>query len=40
MEIFLLLVLLAAGRVQRHSALPFGPAMLVGAALALAVPSV
>ena len=32
------LVLLAARRVQRGSALPFGPAMLVGAALALAVP--
>jgi leader peptidase (prepilin peptidase)/N-methyltransferase len=32
------LVLLAARRVQRSSALPFGPAMLVGAGLALAVP--
>ena len=32
------LVLLAARQVRRGSALPFGPALLVGAALALAVP--
>jgi len=33
----LALVLLALGRVRRDSALPFGPAMLVGAALAMAL---
>ncbi len=32
------LVLLAAGRVRRDGDLPFGPAMLVGAALAMALP--
>lgn len=33
----LALVLLAAGRVRRSSALPFGPAMLLGAALGVAL---